>query len=110
MPLTSRIATRLELAVQVVGLERDLHELVVELVLVLEGLRVDLLARDVTSARAFEHGRPSGVNPALLHSDTRKPRSSIWIGTMPFGLLGLRALFRPPGLDSRGAGAWLKVR
>src|SRR3989442_959719 len=65
-------------------------------------------SRMVTSARAFEHGRPSGVNPALLHCDTRKPRSSIWIGTMPFGLLGLRVLFRPPGVARRGTGAWLK--
>src|SRR5438093_2926306 len=60
---------RLEPAVQVVGLERDLHELVVELVLVLEALRVGLLAGDeelavgsglvaVGGARdASEHGR-----------------------------------------------------
>src|SRR5437667_11106604 len=41
-----RDEARLEPAVQVVRLERDLHELVVELVLVLEVLRVDLLAED----------------------------------------------------------------
>ena len=67
-------------------------------------------SRMVTSASAFEQGRPDGVNPALLHTGTRKPRSSIWIGTWPLGLLGLLWLLRPPGVESSGTGAWLNVR
>src|SRR5205809_293191 len=67
-------------------------------------------SRMVTSARAFEHGRPDGVNPALLHTGTRKPRSSIWIGTMPFGLLALFWSLRPPGDESKGTGTSLNVR
>src|SRR5205823_11224000 len=67
-------------------------------------------SRVTTVARAFEHGRPDGVNPALLHTGTRKPRSSIWMGVMPFGLLVLFKLLRPPGDESNGTGASLNVR